>query len=90
MFNDDEKLSRTFATKEKALEKADEAGLVEQSKGSRSWKMTWRSSHARLIPSLKTMPISTGRPIRQNPDPASASLADALDLSIDVGVPRGL
>ncbi|MBR0847228.1 hypothetical protein JQ543_05670 [Bradyrhizobium diazoefficiens] len=29
-------------------------------KGSRRWKMTWKSSHARPIPSLKVMSVSTG------------------------------
>jgi hypothetical protein len=33
VFKDDEKLSRTFPTKEETLEKADEAGLVETVKG---------------------------------------------------------
>jgi hypothetical protein len=33
VFKDDEKLSRTFPTKEEALEKADEAGLVDTAKG---------------------------------------------------------
>jgi hypothetical protein len=33
VFTDDEKLSRTFPTKEEALKKADEAGLVDRSKG---------------------------------------------------------
>ena len=33
LFKDGEKVSRTFSTKEEALEKADEAGLVEQAGG---------------------------------------------------------
>ena len=33
VFKDDDKLSRTFPTKEEALEKADQAGLVDTSKG---------------------------------------------------------
>ncbi len=33
LFKDGEKVSRTFPTKEEALEKADEAGLVEQAEG---------------------------------------------------------
>jgi hypothetical protein len=33
VFKDDEKLSRTFPTKDEALEKADQAGLVDTSKG---------------------------------------------------------
>jgi hypothetical protein len=33
IFNDSEKMSRTFPTKEEALKKADEAGLVETTNG---------------------------------------------------------
>ncbi|MGX1167057.1 hypothetical protein AB7M16_003323 [Bradyrhizobium sp. USDA 372] len=33
LFKDGEKLSRTFSTKEETLEKADQAGLVEQDDG---------------------------------------------------------
>jgi hypothetical protein len=33
LFKDDEKLSRTFSTKEETLKKADDAGLVESSGG---------------------------------------------------------
>jgi len=33
IFKDDEKLSRTFPTKEETLKKADEAGLVDTAKG---------------------------------------------------------
>ena len=33
VFKDDDKLSRTFPTKEEALEKADQAGLVDNSNG---------------------------------------------------------
>jgi len=33
VFKDDEKLSRTFPTKEEALEKADQAGLIDKSNG---------------------------------------------------------
>jgi len=33
LFKDEEKLSRTFSTKEETLEKADQAGLVEHGDG---------------------------------------------------------
>jgi len=33
LFKDDEKLSRTFPTKEETLKKAEDAGLVESSEG---------------------------------------------------------
>ncbi|MDA9545687.1 hypothetical protein ACM43_14930 [Bradyrhizobium sp. CCBAU 45321] len=33
LFKDGDKMSRTFPTKEEALEKADEAGLVEHAEG---------------------------------------------------------
>ncbi|WP_275169457.1 hypothetical protein [Bradyrhizobium sp. CSS354] len=91
LFKDDEKLSRTFSTKEETLKKADDAGLVESSGGKPTLEDDLQIKPCSPDPesSKRRRPrLDAGKPGVLIID--LTAFADALDLSIDVGVLRVL
>ena len=61
VFKGEEKLSRTFPTKEEALRKADEAGLVEKTDGEPVLEQGLEIKRVLLTPTRKLTRTSTGR-----------------------------
>ncbi|WP_245313340.1 hypothetical protein [Bradyrhizobium sp.] len=74
LFKDDEKLSRTFSTKEEALKKADDAGLVESGRAQPRLEDDLKIKPCSPDPNLEARTTSIGRRKTRRPDSRSSSL----------------
>jgi hypothetical protein len=83
LFKDEEKLSRTFSTKEETLKKADDAGLVEEREGEPVLDDDLKIKPCSTDRILTATRISIGRRKSRRPDPAQHPLPDTLGYRLD-------